>query len=178
MKEKYVFVIDTDKYAGNFERELCAFATGFVGECDTGKEEAEKFINEFKLEEAYDGLFGEIIDLRVDENGCARPTSIWPTPGYFNNGLGSDYKDGEEEQALKDYNEYVKKDKKHSLKPRDKIEKYPAHNSVGIFFNERPTDEQITVLKERSKVYAKENDIDIASFRVVVERTTVDEESV
>ena len=32
------FIIDTDQYAGNFERELCAWTTGQIGECEVGKE--------------------------------------------------------------------------------------------------------------------------------------------
>ena len=38
METKY-FVVDTDTYAGNFEREMCAFMTGITGACGVGKEE-------------------------------------------------------------------------------------------------------------------------------------------
>ena len=31
-KMKYLFVIDTDSYAGNFEREMCAYLTNQIGE--------------------------------------------------------------------------------------------------------------------------------------------------
>ena len=37
---EWTFVIDTNEYAGNFEREMCAWLTGQVGECDVGKEMA------------------------------------------------------------------------------------------------------------------------------------------
>ncbi len=33
----YLFVIDTDTYAGNFEREMCAYVTGQIGECEVSR---------------------------------------------------------------------------------------------------------------------------------------------
>jgi len=42
----YKFIIDTDQYAGNFEREMCAYLTGTVGECGVGDEFAELFSKE------------------------------------------------------------------------------------------------------------------------------------
>jgi len=41
--EKHSFIIDTNEYAGNFEREMCAYCTGQIGDCGVGEEEAEKF---------------------------------------------------------------------------------------------------------------------------------------
>ena len=37
-----MIIIDTDTYAGNFERELCAYVTGIVRDCEVGIEIAEK----------------------------------------------------------------------------------------------------------------------------------------
>ncbi|KKK83825.1 hypothetical protein LCGC14_2789530, partial [marine sediment metagenome] len=34
--DSWIFIIDTDSYAGNFEREMCAYITGRVGECGVG----------------------------------------------------------------------------------------------------------------------------------------------
>jgi hypothetical protein len=39
--ERLLFVVDTDTYAGNFEREMCAYITGQVGECEVGEEIAK-----------------------------------------------------------------------------------------------------------------------------------------
>ena len=39
--EKYLFVIDTDSYSGNFEREMCAYCTGQIGDCEVGIEHAD-----------------------------------------------------------------------------------------------------------------------------------------
>lgn len=82
----YGFCIDTDTYAGNFERELCAYITGQIGECKVGQadaELAEKELNEEELK-----LFDEIITTHPDDHGCHRPVSIFPTPGFFNDGYG------------------------------------------------------------------------------------------
>lgn len=58
-------IIATDCYAGNFERELCAFITGAVGECGVGRE--------------YANFFGSYppppID-RSDDRGVMRPVSL------------------------------------------------------------------------------------------------------
>ena len=35
--ERYGFVVDTESYAGNFERELVAYMTGEIGVCEVGK---------------------------------------------------------------------------------------------------------------------------------------------
>jgi hypothetical protein len=76
---KWVFVIDTDQYAGNFEREMCAWLTGVVGECDVGKEMAKVFCEETKfVDEFGDSHFLELLEQRPDDDGhCCRPCSIW-----------------------------------------------------------------------------------------------------
>lgn len=60
-------VIKTDSYAGNFERELCAWLTGTIGECGVGKELIEPDI---------EAMFEEIICQIPDDHGCYRPVSI------------------------------------------------------------------------------------------------------
>jgi len=78
----WVFIIDTDQYAGNFEREMCAYCTGTIGQCEVGKEMATLFEEDFELEDGkYGGEDNPFIDY-VDnwvmgEDGCGRPTSIW-----------------------------------------------------------------------------------------------------
>lgn len=71
-----VFVVDTDKYSGNFEREMCAYITGQVGECGVGEETAEE------ASETIRNLawFEENIVQEADEYQCHRPASIWPNP--------------------------------------------------------------------------------------------------
>lgn len=80
----WVFIIDTDQYAGNFEREMCAYCTGTVGQCEVGGEMANLFEEDFKLEAdnyGEDNPFMDYIDNWVmGEDGCGRPTSIWRNP--------------------------------------------------------------------------------------------------
>lgn len=89
---RYAFVVDTDSYAGNFERPLVAYMTGQIGECQVGEEEA----NEFLQEEGEDvqEFFDSIVDQVPDDNGCYRPAAIFATPGWFNTGMGNEHRDG------------------------------------------------------------------------------------
>lgn len=72
----YKFIIDTDSYAGNFERDMCAFLTGRVGECGVGREFAERFSSEVGPE------FHNVVD-KADEHGVFRPCEMETTPGWF-----------------------------------------------------------------------------------------------
>jgi len=97
---KYYFVIDTDTYAGNFERQLCAFITGMIGECGMGDKIAEIARNQLGT---HVNIFKAIVGFEPDDHGCTRPVKIYPTPGYYNNGFGFEYVDGEEELAKEAY---------------------------------------------------------------------------
>lgn len=96
----WLFVIDTADYAGNFERELCGYITGRVGECGVGQELGELFVQETKLES-----FSNVVE-EADDHGCHRPATIYPTKGYYNNGLGEHFADKPENygKALLAYN--------------------------------------------------------------------------
>ena len=86
----YTFVIDTDQYAGNFERELCAYLTGIVGECGVGsefKDIARKEIPE-DLQEELDKIIAHVPD---DEHGCSRPVIIWQSENYWSDGMGNEW---------------------------------------------------------------------------------------
>ncbi len=132
----WVFVIDTEQYAGNFERELCAFLTGQVGDCGKG----DDYVDHLKDRPSFENVWHV-----PDDHGAHRPASIWATPGWSNDGKGN-----------------------HSKKPG----KWPAHLSVAIFFESRPTPEQIKFLKANA---AKFNDfrgefiveITITDFRLL-----------
>ncbi len=47
--ELYLFVVDTNKYAGNFERDMCAHMTGVVGESEVGEESADDYRETFGM---------------------------------------------------------------------------------------------------------------------------------
>ena len=75
----FIFIIDTDKYAGNFEREMCAFVTGHIGDCGVGEEGQKLFFEQFEIDDEEQGPFFEKVISIPDEHGCCRPTSIWIT---------------------------------------------------------------------------------------------------
>lgn len=105
----FLFVIDTEDYAGNFERPLCAYLTGRIGECEVGHKEAAAFMEETGLEPF------ENVTEEPDDHGCHRPVTIYPTPGWFNHGNGGHFRDGDEVAALADYRETVRKEGYNSL---------------------------------------------------------------
>lgn len=64
---KYYLIINTNSYAGNFERELCAHLTGHVGECEVGSRLVDKDVH--KIFEPYIG--------EGFEDGCWRPVEMF-----------------------------------------------------------------------------------------------------
>jgi hypothetical protein len=79
---KIKLVIDTTEYAGDFEREMCAYITGQYGECEIGYDIAEQESPNIRHLE----WFEDHVVHKRDENGCARPVEICVTPDYFNDG--------------------------------------------------------------------------------------------
>jgi len=71
---EYGVVISTNKYAGNFERNMCGYVTGRYGDCGVGEEMAEIYINEHTF--VKNELFCDVVSM-PDDHGCCRPTSIW-----------------------------------------------------------------------------------------------------
>lgn len=80
----YILVVDTDSYAGNFERQLAGFATGI---CDIerghGEEEAEQA--ERDAPEMIAALKAKSLPVRHKQYGKVTNT-IRATPGRLNNG--------------------------------------------------------------------------------------------
>lgn len=172
-----LFVIDTDQYSGNFERNMCAFLTGVVGDCCVGTEMT--------------GNYPEVEGVlqQPDDHGTMRPCSTYETPGYYNNGLGFNFKAGQEDEALEKYKSYVREDEAkwieieeghrgknvytwtdeaidNSIARRRKaiaeaeakteLFKYPASQSVVIYFEDGAlTLEIIDELKARAIEYVK-----------------------
>lgn len=222
---KYLFVIDTADYAGNFECELCAYLTGFVWA--RGEEYAKMFRKETELKEFFNN-----IGMEYGEHGEAN-AEIYPAKGYFNNGYGQHYQDTPENEiiALQDYRKYVEKyygdlikqkekiiellngpeceerkryaninwtisaanrEKKDHQKQidnankLDKVPKYSSYQSVAIYFNSKPSQEQIKLMKERAykfaelpKKYSKDGKMisKILGFRLI-EVKTVETETI
>jgi len=155
--EEFVFVIDTNAYSGNFERDLCAYCTGAIGDCGVGKHSSEMYYEETGFEEE-DNIFYECIAQRVDGLGCFRPCDVYPTPGWGNDGDGHH--------------------KKLNKSNQDKF-KFPAYQSVGIFFSQKPTDEQIELIKNRAESFFQliknERKVAIHGFRLLIEKQIVEE---
>lgn len=136
------FVVDTDSYSGNFEREMCAYMTGYIGDCEVGEEEANDYLK------SYTEVSG-VID-KPDEHGVYRPVKIHPTLGFWNDGMGKHYKFGDENAPLQTV-------------------KYPAYQSFIIYLYELPSEEELERMKKRALEYAEKNKIEILGFRFVFE---------
>jgi hypothetical protein len=91
----YLLIVETNSYAGNFERELTAWATGVVGECGVGDDAADEFL-EAAVAMGYTvdddenlSPFADLMELRIDESDdtpCMRPCRMAKNEaGEFNN---------------------------------------------------------------------------------------------
>ncbi|MCR4284420.1 MAG: hypothetical protein NUV97_00035, partial [archaeon] len=167
--DHYLFVIDTNTYAGNFERQMCAYVTGQIGECEVGEENAKFARQEIPNEVA---RLEELIESVPDEHGCHRPVSIFPTPGWFNHGMGGHFRNGQEDEALTHYKLEVEKyqnevPEKYAEHLRDgiraecqrkiveanaltEVQKHPAFMSVAIYFHAIPDRDLIGMMKQRA----------------------------
>jgi hypothetical protein len=79
METYYTCRIDTTQYSGNFERQMVAFISGMVGDCDVGAECLEAAEAALPVETAkwlvYNVMF------TADGHGCHRPAEAVSTPG-------------------------------------------------------------------------------------------------
>lgn len=67
IETKYYLIVNTNSYAGNFERDLCAHLTGFTGECGVG----ENFIDD-EIHEMFESYRGDYFF-----DGCLRPVEMF-----------------------------------------------------------------------------------------------------
>lgn len=148
----HILIIETDSYAGNFERELCAYATGLIGECEVGDRQARDFSEEFGEEIAKS--FQKISVEFADDNGTRRPCSMRRTP---NN--------------AKNYN-------KETYEFNGKTYEKPCYNDIEIFFNDRPTNEQLQIIVSRTKEFAQTKGIKIFGYKLIRELVKVKERDV
>lgn len=192
----YGFIVDTNLYSGNFERKMCAFMTGHIGDCGVGIEEVGAYL------EDYDNPIPHVAQV-PDEYDCERPVRIIETPGLWNNGMGFHFKNGEEEIAIQRYvestiayyqqhkdrvesyrgkqlptwsdssiNKVIRQyDKKiEEAKAKTEVAKYPAYQSVLIYFEVQPDEETIDFLKQRAYKFAEKNKgLEVTGFRLYEE---------
>ena len=190
MISKYIFVIDTNKHAGNFERQMCAYITGQIGDCKVGEEMANLAKKELSKEQ-YD-LFNDIITNISDDHGFYSPCSIWLSPNL----------EKELKKDIAKFNYYIcearngrqvlnwtideceKKIKELGIRIKKNSSLKGAYNSVAISFIEKPNFELINLMKERAHKFAEayrkhskyrelygDFQLDIESFRIICEKT-------
>lgn len=147
----YKFIVKTDKYTGNFERQLCAYITGQIGECEVGDKQAKDFKDEYGEEIC--SMFEEIIQNKADEHGCYRPCNIRQTHPEADNYVHETY-----EYNGNTYNSV-------------------CHNDMEIYFYNKPTQEMIDIMKKRAYEYGKMKNIKIYGFELQKEIVTYEYES-
>jgi len=172
-REAYLFVIDTDAYSGNFNREMAAYITGRWDLVTHGGDQA--IIANAELTLGQRGYFeNHNIELHreVDDGHYDVNSVIWPTPGWFNDGHGNYF---HREPTTKDLAKCYQR------------AAWPAYQSVGIFFNERPPEEMVSAMVDRAKAFVKywekkpkpwAQKIGILGFRIVLETIATHETTV
>jgi len=126
----FVVIIDTDAYAGNFEREMSAFAAGAYNfEMGHGGREMGEFEEAAEDDPRLTAIMEAVESqhhVEYDDVVC----SIWPTPNRLNDGVGGHY-DAEPGEAG-----------------------WPAYESVAIFFERALTEEELAIVRKRAEEYA------------------------
>ena len=123
----YHFIVDTEQYAGNWERELCAYITGLLGDCGVGSDMSVLAMQEIDAETAL--WFEGHVEQDSDDHGCRRPVKLHPTPGWYNDGNGNHHRG--------------------HAKGR-----YPAYLSIAITLDELPTPEVFELMTQRAHAFA------------------------
>lgn len=160
--KRWVFVVDTENYAGNFERWLCGYLTGRVDDPETHGGDEAKIAKKELPQDLWDYFQDHVILCLENPDDCPihTPVVIYPTPGWFNHGMGGHFKEGQEAQAFEDYKREIEKYKKQhpasGLEGSPRLNKFSAYMSVGIFFNEHPPENVIAVLKDRARKFIEE----------------------
>lgn len=126
----YVCVIDTNLFAGDFEREL----TGYVF---NAPEFGDSVGSDEDFEEALESnpvVFGSIQDNLVSVEHAEYGEiyqDIWATPGRLNNGVGKMYDAAPGETG------------------------FPAFESVAVFLERPYTEDELAVITERANAFAE-----------------------
>ena len=161
------FVVDTDTYAGNFERSLLAYVTGQkqdnFHDCD--EKTAERVREELPSDVSayFENNIGWGMD-DLDDVPMLSRVIVHSTPGWFNNSMGGHFKEGQEAEAYEHYkNEVAENNKKYptsGMKVSPTLLKCPAYQSVAIFINEVPPPDMLKLMKDRAADFCKSH-IDI-----------------
>jgi hypothetical protein len=138
---RWFFVVDTDSYAGNFERELCGFVCGRFDEAGEhcGGHFKKLYLKDHP-DDPFKRLIGSIVDDPGDDGIHRSPMSLAPTPGWINDGHGEHLKLDEAKTKIR----------KATLKRT-----YPAYQSVAICLQRKPTDAELKLLHKRAMMFEK-----------------------
>jgi hypothetical protein len=164
---RWFFIVDTEQYSGNFEREMGSYLIGMVGPYFS--ETAEKLAQAYRDETGDDGdesQFADILSIH-DGDGEHEPSwvAIWPTPGWYNDGQGR----------------HLKVDAP-VLEGHHIVGRYPAYQSVAIAFDKKPTNAQLQLLRTRAEAFPEafrttipsyfgHRDVKVTGCRLVKEKT-------
>lgn len=77
---RHALVFNFTQYTGGIERELCAYIIGAIGDCGVGEEMVELYDKDHPEGTEFWGLSDRTVG-ETDDNGCARPTSIYHDVG-------------------------------------------------------------------------------------------------
>jgi len=165
----YLFVIDTEQFVGDFDREMTAYVTGRVSSDGIASKEAQLFYKETNLwtgdwnnssldvKSCYSKLnnpFGFVM-LQTDNDGVRNPSEMYSTQGWVS-------VDGQ----------YVKEAEANGLM------RGTAFLSLAIYMERTPTEHEESLLVERSHKFTDywKSKIDIAGFRLI--EKTISEETI
>jgi len=202
---EYLLVVDTEDYSGNFERPMCAWITGQVGECGVGSRVAEVAEKDLP-EEVFEWCQEHVVSKPDDDNGCRRPVAIRPTPGWFNNGRGGHFRRDDPkaaEKAQEHWDAGCETDAEHSRKVYAHMPDYaeteaqrklaekgkpfwdcPAYQSIEIYLDVLPSPEMFQLFKDRAMAFSKDRpnkqswdgEITVTNVRLLKQTTTTTEE--
>lgn len=131
---KWSFVVDTDAYAGNFERELCGYVTGCSedGEDHHGAPYRDMFMADYPEGHPFEDFLKKRLTDPGDDGYGRTYQDLAPTPGWGNFGQGD-----------------------HKKLEAFETAPHPAFQSVAIFLRERPPDEVLSILTQRAYAFPK-----------------------
>jgi hypothetical protein len=159
---RYTFVIDTDHYAGNFERELLARITGLVCDDHAGTEGIANLAKQ-EMGERVAELFENLLEQRFsehDDSSWLSYADLVPTPGL------SAEADTDNVFVVSPSRPFI----------------WPVYNSVGFFLSRMPTKHEIDMLKIRTTDLMVNNkfegrhvkeQIKLKGFRLIEETLTL-----
>lgn len=155
-------IVNTNKYSGNFEREMCAAATSQIGECEVGME----FID---YEHLFKNWWEENI-IQNNDDGCYRPVTICQTEGFINDGMGGNFRDTPENrlmaiesaiQKMIDYQSSQKKMATDRLKNSDFEASERGWTKEACLRTLKQMDEKIEQMRKDKKIFPAYQSIEI-----------------